>query len=179
MNFAWNVPEQYGGSFQYVWVPPSPGSWHCTWRLFFLVDKKVPAPTHRGLVCSGDTNQHQDWLVLIIEHLSMGPGALKNWVQIQLHLLRWVIPGPHLSHPSLIVVQWLSHIRLFVTPWTAARQASLSITNFRSLLKLMSIESVMTSNDLILCRPILLLTSIFPSIRVFSNESVLPIRWPK
>ena len=76
-------------------------------------------------------------------------------------------------------VQLLSYVRLFVTPWTAARQASLSITNFQSLLKLMSIESVMPSNHLILCRPLLLLPSIFPSIRVFSNESVLRIRWPK
>ena len=65
------------------------------------------------------------------------------------------------------------------TPWTAAIQASLSITNFWSLLKLISIESVMPSNHLILCRPLLLLPSIFPSIRVFSNESVLHIRWPK
>ena len=65
------------------------------------------------------------------------------------------------------------------TPWTAARQASLSITNSRSLPKLMSIESVMASNHLILCRPLLLLHSIFPSIRVFSSESVLRIRWPK
>ena len=64
-------------------------------------------------------------------------------------------------------------------PWTAARQASLSITNSRSLLKLMSIESVMPSNHRILCRPLLLLPSIFPSIRVFSNESTLCIRWPK
>ena len=69
-------------------------------------------------------------------------------------------------------------LRLFVTPWTAACQASLSITNFRSLLKLMSIELVMPSNHLILCRPLLLLPSIFPSIRVFSSESVLHIRWP-
>ena len=68
---------------------------------------------------------------------------------------------------------------LFATPWNAARQASLSITNSRSLLRLMSIESVMPSNHLILCRPLLLLPSIFPSIRVFSNESVLHIRWPK
>ena len=76
-------------------------------------------------------------------------------------------------------IQSLSHVRLFATPWTAARQASLSITNSRSLLKLMSIESVMPSNYLILCCPLLLLPSIFPSIRVFSNESVLCIRWPK
>ena len=72
-----------------------------------------------------------------------------------------------------------SHVGLFVTPWTAARQASLSITNSWSLLKVMSIESVMPSNHLILCHPLLLLPSIFPSIRVFSNESVPHIRWPK
>ena len=76
-------------------------------------------------------------------------------------------------------VQSLSPVQLFVTPWTAAHQASLCITNSRSLLKLMSIKSVMPSNHLILCRLLLLLPSIFPSIRVFSNESVLHIRWPK
>ena len=76
-------------------------------------------------------------------------------------------------------VQWLSRVQLFATQWTAARQAFLSITNSRSLLKLMSIESVMPSNHLILCRPLLLLPSIFPSIRILSNESVLCIRWPK
>ena len=73
----------------------------------------------------------------------------------------------------------LSHVQLFATTWTAARQASLSITNSQSLLKLMSIELVVPSDHLILCRPLLLLPSIFPSIRVFSNESVLHIRWPK
>ena len=73
----------------------------------------------------------------------------------------------------------LTHVRPFATPWTAACQASLSITNSWSLLKLMSIESVMPSNHLILCHPLLLLPSIFPSIRVFSNEPVLCIRWPK
>ena len=76
-------------------------------------------------------------------------------------------------------VQSLSRVRLFVTPWTAARQASLSITISRSLLKLMSIESVMPSSHLILYCPLLLLPLIFPSIRVFSNESALHIRWPK
>ena len=75
--------------------------------------------------------------------------------------------------------QSLSSVRLFVTPWTAAHQASLSITNSWSMLKLMSIKSMMPSNHLILCCPLLLLPSIFPSIRVFSNESVLHIRWPK
>ena len=76
-------------------------------------------------------------------------------------------------------VQWLSHVQLFVTPWTATRQASLSITNSWSLLKLIFIESVMPSNHLILCCPLLFLPSVFPSIRVFSNESVLRITWPK
>ena len=76
-------------------------------------------------------------------------------------------------------VQLLSHVRLFATPWTATYQASLSITDSRGLLRLVSIESVMPSNHLILCCPLLLLPSIFPSIRVFSSESVLPIRWPK
>ena len=76
-------------------------------------------------------------------------------------------------------VQSLSRVQLFVTPWTSAHQASLSITNSWSLLKLMSIEVVMPSNHLILCHPLLLPPSIFPSISVFSNESVLCIRWPK
>ena len=76
-------------------------------------------------------------------------------------------------------VQSLSRVWLFVTPWTTARQASLSITNSRNLPKLMSIESMMPSNHLILCYPLLLLPSIFPNIRVFSNESALRIRWPK
>ena len=80
---------------------------------------------------------------------------------------------------SVSSVQSLSHVQLFATPWTAARQASLSITNSWSLLKLMSIESVMPPNHLILYHPLLLLPAIFPSIRVFSSESVLHIRWPR
>ena len=80
---------------------------------------------------------------------------------------------------SFSSVQSHNHIRLFVTPWTAAHWASLSITNSWSLLRLMSIELVMLSNHLVHCNPLLLLPSIFPNIRVFSNESVLPIRWPK
>ena len=76
-------------------------------------------------------------------------------------------------------LQSLSRVQLFLTPWTSSHQASLSITNSWSLLKLMSIESVMPSIHLILCRPLLLLPSFFPSIRVFSNEAVLHIRWPK
>ena len=86
----------------------------------------------------------------------------------------------HGGVPSLFsLVQLLSCVRHFSTPWTPARQASLSITNSQSLLKLMSIELVMPSNPLILCCPLLLPPSIFPSIRVFSNESALRIRWPK
>ena len=76
-------------------------------------------------------------------------------------------------------VRLLSRVQLFVTPWTAAHQASLAITNSQSLLKLMSVELVMPSNHLILCCPLLLPPSIFSSVRVFSNESVLCIRWPK
>ena len=82
-------------------------------------------------------------------------------------------------YPQFSSVQSLSRVQLFATPWTIAHQASLSIANSRSLLKLMSIESVMPYSHLILCRPLLLLPSVFPSIRVFSSESVLCIRWPK
>ena len=79
----------------------------------------------------------------------------------------------------IFVVQSLSRVQLFVTPWTAARQSSLSFTVSRSLLKLMSIELVMPSNHLVLCYPLLLMLSVFASIRVFSNELALRIRWPK
>ena len=90
-------------------------------------------------------------------------------------------PGKGHIEPSVQFssVQSLSHVQLFETSWTAARQASLSITNSQSLFKVMSIKSVMPSNHLILCHPLLLLPSIFPSTRVFSSELVLRIRWPK
>ena len=96
----------------------------------------------------------------IKRHFLLGRKAKKNLVQFS-------------------SVQWLSPVRLFVTRWMAAPQASLSITNSQSTPKPMSIESMMPSNHLILCRPLLLLPSIFPSIRVFSSESALRIRWPK
>ena len=98
-------------------------------------------------------------------------------VSVNFHVnhIKYILLFPFYRFSS---VQLLSHLQLFVTPWTAAHQASLSITNSRSLLKLMSIESVMPSNHLILCHPLLLLPSIFPSIRVFSSESVLCLRWP-
>ena len=93
-------------------------------------------------------------------------------------MVSWPQSIAQLENSYLISVQSLSRVRLFVTPGTKACQASLSITNFQSSLKLMSMELVMPSNHFILCRPLLLLPSIFPSIRVFSNESVLCIRWP-
>ena len=85
----------------------------------------------------------------------------------------------YVVHLQFHSVQSLSRVQLFAIPRTAAHQASLSITNFQSLPKLMSVESVMPSNHLILCHPLLFLPSVFPSIRVFSNESALHIRWPK
>ena len=111
------------------------------------------------------------------------PGNLpRDWTWISCIAGRFFTIWATNAHSNLSQfssVQLLSCVRLFATPWTAAHQASLSITNSQSLLKLMSIESVMLSNHLIICRPLLLLPSIFPSIRFFSNESVLHNRWPK
>ena len=103
--------------------------------------------------------------------LPLGQEMENIYVYIQIFLF------VHKNLSSVSSVQSLSHVQLFATPWAAARQASLSITNSQSLLKLMSIESVMPSNHLM--SPLLLPPSNFPSNRVFSNESVLPIRWPK
>ena len=94
-------------------------------------------------------------------------------------LLKCITVVSDLRNSPISSVQLLSRVPRFATPWTTAHQASLSITNSRSLLKLMSIASVMPSNQIILCRPLLLLPSIFPSIKVFSNESALCITWPK
>ena len=113
---------------------------------------------------------------LILRHWT--PCLAHKWHQSNLHEQTSLICIFH-SFPPHIQVKSLYCDWLFATPWTAARQASLSITNSWSLLKLMSIKLVMASNHLFLCRPLLLLPSIFPSIRVFSNESVLRIRWPK
>ena len=95
------------------------------------------------------------------------------------HLVHFWYTQQAVRNDQFNSVQSLSRVQLFVTPWIAARQASLSISNSQSLLKLLSIKLVLPSNHLILCRPLLLSPSIFPSIRVFSNESVLCIRWPK
>ena len=107
-------------------------------------------------------------LIFVFQNLS------KNWRQFILRM--WRLVNTWIQFSS---VQSLSHVWLFVTPWTAACQASLSIANSQSLHKLMSIKSVMPSNHLILCCPLLLQPSIIPSIRVFSDESVLHIRWSK
>ena len=97
----------------------------------------------------------------------------------KLTIKRFSYPQPHYHKTQFNSVQSLSCVRLFATPWTSACQASLSISNSWSLLKLMSIELVMPSSHLILCHPLLLLPPILPSIRVFSNESTLCMRWPK
>ena len=132
------------------------------------------------------------WNVCTVEYY---PTLKKNeiipyataWIDLETFLLSVVRQAEKDKYHMIYViytyqfssVQSLSHVQLFVTPWTAACQASQSITNSLSLLKFMSIESVILFNNLILCCPLLLLTSIFPSIRVFSNESVLHIRWSK
>ena len=112
------------------------------------------------------------WPEIEPKFLELGPRSPSHWI------IRKVPYRSFFDH-HFSLVQSLSRVQLFVTPWTTARQASLSFTIFQSLLKLMSIESVMSSNRLILCHPLLLLLSIFPSIRVFLNESALRIRWPK
>ena len=122
------------------------------WQTLFFLGSKITADGD----CSHD----------IKRHLLLGRKAMTNLDSV------W-------SEVQFSSVQSLSCVRLFAIPWTAAWQASLSITNSRSPPKPMSIELVMPSSHLILCRPLLLLPSIFPSIRVFSNESALPIRWPK
>ena len=105
-------------------------------------------------------------------HSKLRKGFQGGYIFSKIHIFTWLFPLPSSG-------QLLSCVRLFETPWTAACQASLSIASSWSLLKFMSIESVMPSNHLILCCPLLLLPSIFPSIRVFSNESGLRISWPK
>ena len=131
-------------------------AYHHIWRLIFRI-------------------QDLGWTSLLGRYKS--PSGEEDWLCIH-------VCSCNFSYSFIIIylfssLQLLSHVRLFVIPWTAIRQASMSITNFQSLLKLMSIDSVMPSNHLILCHPLLLLPSILPSIRVFSNESSLHIRWPK
>ena len=111
--------------------------------------------------------------------LKRGFQAISLWVRVH-HPPNTSLCSPiNILHWALVSLQSLSCVWLFATPWTIAHQVSLSFTNSRSLLKLMSIELVMASNHLILCHSLLFLPSIFPSIRVFSTELILHIRWPK
>ena len=135
----------------------SPPGYFCAWD---FPGKNTGVGCHallQGIFSTQGSNQHLLHYRKILYHWATGEA------------LYWLFSS----------VQLLSHVWLFATPWTTARQASLSITNSWSLPKLVSIESVMPFNHLILCRPLLLLPSIFPNIRVFSNESALHIRWTK
>ena len=118
-----------------------------------------------------------------VKYLALKPTVFskKNlgFVSLSFNIFNFVLTGVMTHEALFVVVLLLGSVQLFVTPWTAAHQASLSFTISRSLLKLMSIESVMSSNHLVLCHPLLPMPSIFPSIMVFSDESVLFIRWPK
>ena len=151
--------------------------WPCTYRFTHQGSNPWPLEWKRSL------NHWSTWEVLVFYFKNAVfqqyevVFSLCTCVNFFLCLCR--IHGPINASFVFSSVQCLSRVRLFVTPWTAARQASLSIANSGSLLKLMSIEWVMPSNYLILCHPLFLLPSIFPSIRVFSNESVLCIKWPK
>ena len=129
----------------------------------------------------GPTAQHMELCSMLCGSLD-ARGFGREWIRVYL----WLSPfTAHLRLTQLLIgyqfssVQSLSHVRLFATPWIAARQASLSITNSQSLLKHMSIESMMPSSHLILCCPLLLLPPSPPSIRVFSNESTLHMSWPR
>ena len=146
-----------------------------------------PSSPNRSPESGGDERRDSEtWAVAPVSWVSLGTPQGGTGAQItgggqamRVAVLSLRPSGRPLPLTLISSVQSLSRVRLFATPWTTARQASLSITNSQSLLKLMSIESVMPSSHLILCRPLVLLSSIPPSIRVFSSESVLLIRWPK
>ena len=114
---------------------------------------------------------------ILLERVAMTSSRISSWPRPNQDIYCWAIREAQVNICQSF--RSFSHARLFVIPWTVAREASLSITNSWSLLKLMSIESMMSSNQLIFCRPFLLLPSIFPSITVFSNERVIHNRWPK
>ena len=142
-----------------------------SWESLGLQDQSVNPKGNQSWIFIGRTDAENETPIL-------WPPDAKTW-------LIGNNPIHHCNEKNKILrnqfssVQLLSSVRLFVTPWTAAHQPSLSIANSQSLLKLMSIELVIPSNHLILCHPLLLPPSIFPSIRVFSNESALRIRWPQ
>ena len=137
------------------------------------IKEQVDTSNHHIFILFTEAQKRNlSWLTL---H-GKGPTPMCVCVHVCVCVLGW---DGLLCYHQAVLGQSLSHVWLFVTPWTAAHHTSLSITNSQSLLKLMPIESVMPFNHLILCCPLLLLPSIFPSIRVFSNESVVHIRWPK
>ena len=158
-NSGWNRTRLCGRGpwlARPVWAPPLAGAAH---------GKAAAEPVVGTLT------------VLLLENLEKRDNLRKMYWKFNINFnefdqFRWLPDSVQFSHS--VMSEWL-----FVTPWTAARQASLSITNSWSLLKLVSIELVLSSNHLILCRPLLLLPSIFPNIKAFSNESVLHIKWPK
>ena len=134
---------------------------------------------------SADERIRKLWYIYTIEYYSAikkntFESVLMRWMKLEPIIQSEVSQNEiHQYSVQFSSVQSVSHVRVLATPWTAARQASLSVTNSQSPPKPMSIESVMPSNHLILCHPLLLLPSIFPSIRIFSNESSLHIRWAK
>ena len=146
----------------------------CFWQEYFIGDGVLHTGSHRRHIISSRTagtqsiTVRQEVLHLLFVHFSLLLG-----------IMTWSHSHTSVTSTGFSSVQSLSHARLFATPWPAAHQASLSFTNSQNLLKLMSIELVMPSNHFILCRPLLLPPSIFPSIRVFYSESFLRIMWPK
>ena len=142
----------------------TPKNW-CFWTV--VLEKTLVSPLDCKEIQPVHSKGDQSWI-------STGRTDVGAETPILCHLMQRT---DLLKKTQFISVQSISCVQLFATPWTVARQASLSITNSRNLLRFMSIELVMPSNHLILCHPLLLLPSIFPSIRVFSNESVLCIRW--
>ena len=155
--------------FNICWVVCIWGdSWK--WHDSFLFFRQNLEPSHPQ--SGDDDSQHHSHHLLFLVGLKIS-SLLKPRL-----ILIIILAKP--SFPRVpVLVQLLGHVPAFATPWAAAHQASLSVTSSQSLLKLMSIKLVMPCNHLILCHPLLLLPSIFPSIRVFSNESILCIRWPK
>ena len=151
------------------------------------MDSSMPGlPVHHQLSELTQTHVHQVGDAIQPSHPLLTPSPLTLSLSQHQGLFQWVTSSHQvakvlefLMKHQFSSVQLLSRVQLFVTPWTAACQGTMSITNSQSLLKLMSIKLVMPFNHLILCHPLFLLPSIFPSIRVFSSESVLHIRWPK
>jgi len=159
------VPDEGASQFTFCW---SLSSWHADSHLLAVSSHGPFSVSGRGRRMGRERKREREI-----------SGVSSFSYKDQSYHFRVPPAGPLLTWITSLIVQSPSHIQLFLTPLTATCRASLSFTISQSLLKLMSIESVMPSNHLILCHPLLLLPSIFPSIRVFSNESVLPFSWPK